>query len=179
MSKTINFKALMESGYSNVLLEVLPEKDNEVGHLYFYNTKNTAVDLVTGAIVDIASIGSVFYLYGTRKEVLEKLLEYEAIDRSGFLLVVRTIDGRTSEYGISFGVFDITPDNVELAQDYIDILTSMPVKISSCMNNSQACVRILTKYNNIVCLNTFVTLSISVSPLLKKCTNDVFAAFRI
>lgn len=178
MGKTIDFRTLIKRGYSNVLLEVLSEKDDEV-HLYFYSNKNTAVDLVTGATVDITSIGSAFYLYDTRKEVLEKLLKYEAIDRSGFLLVVRTIDGRTSEYGIPFSVFDITPDNVELAQDYIDILTSMPAKISSCMNNSQACVRILTKYNNVVCLNTFTTLSISVSPLLKKCANDAFASFRI
>lgn len=107
MSKTIDFRTLIKRGYSNVLLEVLSEKDDEV-HLYFYSNKNTAVDLVTGATVDITSIGSAFYLYDTRKEVLEKLLKYEAIDRSGFLLVVRTIDGRTSEYGIPFSVFDIT-----------------------------------------------------------------------
>ena len=178
MVKAINFRTLKEYGYSNVVLEALPENGDEK-HLYFYTYDNTVVDLVSGICENINNIGSEFYIHGTRKEVLEKLLKYGAIDRSGFLLVVRTIDGRTSEYDIPFSIFDITPDNVELAQDYIDILTSIPVKISAGMNNPMACIRLVTKYNNIVCLSTTSTLSISVSPLLKKCTNNVFAAFRI
>lgn len=178
MIKEISEKVLRQIGISYVVLEDV--KADNTGDVYFYEGLSYIINLMTGKTEQLDEVSHVFNVCTTKDEVLDLLLKKDIVDKSGFLLLIKSNAGLIEKFTVPFDAFDINCKVDEITDTwYKENLSNIPISIARAMENPNNCVSIRTMHDNVICLNASNTLYIVATPAIKGLTINVYSAFEV